>query len=92
MALKHTAYFLFGLAGGLRAMATVLSEPITLRKKEARVRKPVERMNFLLHNILKINSISVEMLRVEDINLFFSVKSDFMYFYCCFLQLHMFFC
>lgn len=39
VALKHTAYFLFGLAAGSRAMATALSEPITLRKKEAGVRK-----------------------------------------------------
>lgn len=35
VALKHTAYFLFGLAGGSRATATALSEPITLTKKRS---------------------------------------------------------
>lgn len=39
VAQKHTAYFLFGLAAGSRATAAARSEPITLRKNEAGVRK-----------------------------------------------------
>lgn len=39
VAQQHTAYVLFGLAGGWRAMAVLLSEPITLRRKEVGVRK-----------------------------------------------------
>lgn len=45
-------------------------------------RAPRERMNFLLHHILKINPILVGMLLSEDINPFLSVKSDIRYF-CC---------
>lgn len=39
VAQQHTAHVLFGLAGGSRATAALLSEPITLRRKEAGVRK-----------------------------------------------------
>lgn len=61
-------------------MATALSEPITLRKKKKEQESethcaPRERMNFLLHNILKINPISVGMLLFEDMDPFFSPSS-----------------
>lgn len=40
VAQQHTAYVLFGLAGGSRATAAPPSEPTTLRRNGAGVRKP----------------------------------------------------
>lgn len=48
---EHTAYVLFGLAGGSRATAALPSEPSTLRRKESENLK--ESMNFLLRSVVK---------------------------------------